>query len=111
MPPATAAALPPDEPPELYPIFHGVLVGPKRRLSVIPLWPNSGVLVLPRTIAPASSSLSTAAALVLGTRSFTAREPMEVGTPATSSRSLIATGTPCRGPRGRPDMTAASAAC
>ena len=26
MPSATAAALPPDEPPELYPIFHGVLV-------------------------------------------------------------------------------------
>src|SRR5918997_4699659 len=52
-PPATAAALPPEEPPAFLLVAKGVLVGPKSRLSVVALWPNSGVLVLPSTIAPA----------------------------------------------------------
>ena len=51
-PSATAAALPPEEPPAFLPGANGVLVGPKRKLSVTPLCPNSGVLVFPRTIAP-----------------------------------------------------------
>src|ERR687883_84655 len=54
-PSATAAALPPDDPPAFFPGAYGVLVGPTSRLSVTPLWPNSGVLVLPSTIAPAAS--------------------------------------------------------
>ena len=38
-PAATAAALPPLEPPELYSVLKGVEVGPNMRLSVVPLNP------------------------------------------------------------------------
>ena len=54
VPSATAAALPPDDPPEFLPSAKGVLVAPKSMLSVVPLWPNSGELVRPRMMAPAA---------------------------------------------------------
>src|SRR5690348_4365158 len=53
-PETTAAAAPPDEPPEACPGRHGVLVDPVNMLSVTPRSPNSGVVVLPRRITPCS---------------------------------------------------------
>src|SRR5215212_952991 len=55
------------DPPAFLPTAKGVLVGPKSRLSVVALWPNSGVLVLPSTIAPAFSRRSTYVAFRFGT--------------------------------------------
>ena len=40
-------------------IFQGFLDAPNGTLSVLPLYPNSGVLVLPTTTAPAALSLAT----------------------------------------------------
>ena len=52
IPVAKAAALPPEDPPGVRSLDHGFLVAPKRRLSVTPFHPSSGVLVLPTTTAP-----------------------------------------------------------
>lgn len=54
MPEATAAAAPPEDPPGVIFVFHGFRVMPVRKLSVVPLMPNSGVFVLPNNTAPAS---------------------------------------------------------
>ena len=56
MPAATAAALPPDEPPGVRAVSHGLRVGPWASGSVTGRIPSSGVLVLPTTIAPAARS-------------------------------------------------------
>jgi hypothetical protein len=57
-------------------------------------------LVLQYSTAPASSSISTSAALdVLGAKHKEAR-PMEASQPWILKVSLSETGTPCRGPRG-----------
>ena len=52
MPDATAAAEPPLDPPLVRSISHGLRVGPYNSGSVIPIKPNSGVLVLPMAINP-----------------------------------------------------------
>ena len=59
MPVASATAAPPLEPPQVSAVFHGLRVTPKTVLNVLPPAPNSGVLVLPTTIAPARLSRST----------------------------------------------------
>ena len=59
-PAASAAADPPLEPPGEQSVFHGLRVAPKTRLAVNGAWPNAGVLVRPRTIAPAARSRATA---------------------------------------------------
>ena len=61
MPEARAAAEPPLEPPGVRSRFHGFRVGPNSSLSVKGMWPNSGVFVLPTTIAPAALSRATSA--------------------------------------------------
>src|SRR5215218_9961396 len=53
MPAATAAAVPPLEPPAEWLGRHGLLVRPNSGFSVTPLLPNSGVFVLPTISAPA----------------------------------------------------------
>ena len=58
-PAATAAALPPDEPPGVRSRFHGFFVTPQSGLSVSRVWANSGVVVFPTTIAPARWSAPT----------------------------------------------------
>jgi hypothetical protein len=50
---ATAAAAPPDEPPEECARFQGLLVGPCRRDSVVGIRPNSGLALLPKIVTPA----------------------------------------------------------
>jgi len=76
-------AAPPLEPPAMRPTFQRLCVGPKIRLSVTPLQPNSGVFVLPRTIAPAALRRLTASASSCGTKSLAAGMPQVVGNPAT----------------------------
>ena len=53
MPAATAEAAPPDEPPAMWSGFQGLRQGPKWALSVVPVMPYSGVLVLPSGMTPA----------------------------------------------------------
>ena len=67
MPVARATAEPPDEPPHVSAGSHGLRVSPNTSLNVLAPAPNSGVLVLPRMIAPAARSRSTASASVSGT--------------------------------------------
>ena len=56
---AIAALDPPLEPPGVFARFHGLRVGPYRRLVVFAVEPKSGVFVLPTTMAPAARSRST----------------------------------------------------
>ena len=80
-PVATAAAAPPDEPPAVRERSHGLRVTPKSGLSVSGLWPNSGVVVLPMRMAPASRSRRTGTASSAGTWSAKISEPIVVRTP------------------------------
>src|SRR2546428_5394645 len=59
MPVASATAPPPVEPPHVSAGFHGLRVGPNTALKVLAPAPNSGVLVLPTTMAPAAFTRST----------------------------------------------------
>ena len=52
IPDASAADVPPEDPPGEYSRFQGFLVIPKGTLSVFPLCPNSGVLVFPKITQP-----------------------------------------------------------
>src|SRR5206468_8872868 len=56
---ASAAAPPPVEPEAESAVFQGLRVAPNTLFTVFAPAPNSGVLVLPRTIAPAAFSLRT----------------------------------------------------
>src|ERR1700682_708716 len=49
---ATAAAAPPDEPPEECARFQGFRVGPCRRGSVVGIRPNSGLALFPKIATP-----------------------------------------------------------
>jgi len=53
MPAATAAAAPPDDPPDVWSGFHGLRVAPKSADSVVVVRPNSGVALLPKHTSPA----------------------------------------------------------
>src|SRR2546426_298921 len=106
---ATATAAPPLEPPGVSAGFHGFFVTPKRGFSVMALWPNSDVLVFPRTSAPAARRRATAIASSSGTWSAKSREPPVVVSPRVKRTSLIETGTPWSGPSGSPFVTAISA--
>ena len=70
MPDDTAAAEPPDEPAGLRSVFHGLRVAPNTGFTVLAPAANSGVLVLPRMIAPALRSRVTASASSVGTKSL-----------------------------------------
>ena len=99
--PASAAAEPPLEPPGVRAGSQGDRVTPKRRFLVTAMCPNSGVFVLPTTMAPAPLRRSTWIESSVATRSRKRRDPCEVTSPAASSRSLTPRGTPSRG-RARP---------
>ena len=53
MPAATAAALPPLEPPGVWPVFQGLCVAPCETGSVVGTSPSSGVFVRPIETNPA----------------------------------------------------------
>ena len=104
IPAATAAAAPPEDPPGVWSVSQGLRAGPKRCGSVMPLAPNSGVLVLPKTCSPASIHRCTTVAVSVAGRSASARLPPLVGTPARCwCRSFSRNGTPSKGrpPSGR----------
>ena len=102
-PAATAAAVPPDEPPGVFVGSHGLRVSPVRSELVSPLQPNSGVVVLPSRIAPASRSRAVAGASTShGWSGSTVWLPRRVGQPFVRMRSLIVVGTPSSGPTGSP---------
>ncbi len=82
MPAATAAADPPDDPPGVRVTSHGLRAGPQATGSVMPLAPNSGVLVLPKTTSPASIQRCTTVACSAAGSRISAREPLELGSPA-----------------------------
>src|ERR1700704_6043080 len=98
-PVASATAPPPVEPPGVSAGFHGLRVTPKTSLKVFAPAPNSGVFVLPTTIAPAALRRATTSASSSGTWCSEILLPHVVGMPLVGVRSLIDTGTPCRGPR------------
>src|SRR5690349_8985394 len=58
IPLATAAADPPDEPPVLWPGFHGLRAGGKLSDSVVTVVPSSGALVRPSGMNPACLNCS-----------------------------------------------------
>ncbi len=91
-------------------MFHGLRVMPVSGLSPSAFQPNSGVLVLPVRIAPASRRRRTNGASTSPMRCSKTGEPNLAGTPLTSARSLIETGMPWSGPSRSPFITAASAA-
>ena len=90
---------------------HGLRVIPVRAELVSPLQPNSGVVVLPMSTAPASRSRAVAGASTSHACSgSTVRLPRRVGHPRVRMRSLIDTGTPSSGPTGSPRAHLASLA-
>ena len=102
IPSATAAALPPEEPPEVRVGSHGLPVTPVRGASVTPFQPNSGVVVLPTSTPPCSRTRATeGASTSQGPAASIECEPRSVGQPRVSSRSLIDTGTPSSTPQAR----------
>ena len=111
IPDASAAELPPLEPPAVVAGSHGLRVTPVSALSVTPFQPSSGVVVLPGSTAPERrSEATTGASSSHGPAGSIAREPRSVGQPRVTSRSLIATGTPSSGPAGSPRLQRASEA-
>ncbi|MGC0430192.1 hypothetical protein RKD32_006547 [Streptomyces sp. SAI-195] len=96
IPAATAAALPPEEPPAERAGSHGLRAVPSTP-SVVPNTHSSGTFVTPTTTAPAARSRATvtwsASAGVCGV----AAEPTRVDSPRTARLSLTATGTPASG--------------
>jgi hypothetical protein len=65
-PAATVAAEPALEPPELRSVFQGFRVMPVSGEMPVPFQPNSGVVVLPMIIVPASMRRCTIGAFSLG---------------------------------------------
>ena len=107
-PAATAAALPPEDPPGTRSRSHGLRTGPKAEFSLEDPIANSSWLVFASSAAPASPRRDTAVAVYGGRYPSRMREPAWLGTPATQKRSFTASGTPCRGARA-PSPGAASA--
>ena len=110
-PAATAAAVPPDEPPGVRDRSQGLRVMPVSGELVSPLQPNSGVLVLPSSTAPASRRRAvTGASTSQGWCGSTVRDPRRVGQPRVRIRSLIEVGTPSSRPVAVPARQRASLA-
>ena len=74
--PKAAEPQAPDEPPAVCSSCHGLRVNPNGTLSVMPLCPNSGVLVLPTTTHPAARKRATSTeSAVAGASSTCSAEP------------------------------------
>jgi hypothetical protein len=82
-------------------VFQGLRVMPKTCFEVLPLSLNSGVLVLPVTIAARASSREFNGSVVSGMKSRNASALMVVRTPATSVRSLTPIGRSASAARAR----------
>ncbi len=108
MPRIAAATAPLDEPPGVLRVSHGLRVIPVNGLSPTAFQPNSGIAVLPMTIAPCSRSRATAGASCGDGSADTSFDPNRAGMPATSRLSLMPTGTPSSMPAGAPATQRAS---
>lgn len=95
-PAATAAALPPDDPPGVCRRDHGLRVYPNPGPLVNGHWPSSQVLVLPTITAPAALRRRTTSESWVAGGTWPS-VPKAVGTPATSTSSFTAIGTPSNG--------------
>src|SRR5207302_7447212 len=98
MPEATAAALPPLEPPGTRVGSCGLRVGPNAEFSVDEPIANSSRFVLPTTTAPAARKRSTTVASYGGRQPSRMRDEHVVGIPRVAKLSFNAIGTPARGP-------------
>ena len=107
-PAATAAALPPDEPPGTRVGSCGFRVGPNAEFSVEEPMANSSRLVLPTETAPARRRRSTTVASYGGLQPSRILELHVVGMPVVQRLSFSATGTPASGPGSPPLATTRS---
>src|SRR5215208_4000959 len=106
-----AAAVPPEEPPGVRLVSHGLLVTPKSSLAVCPKSLSmKATLVFPTMIAPACLSRWATVASESASKSLKAGLPQVVCSPATLKLSLIVMGTPCSGPVASPRAVASSVA-
>src|SRR5579885_2431568 len=94
---ATAAALPPEEPPGVRAVSHGLRAGPNALFSLDEPIANSSMFVLPTTTASAARRRSTTAASYGGTYSPSILDPAVERSPRVQMASFTATGTPARG--------------
>src|SRR5919197_4653057 len=97
LPAATAAELPPDEPPGTRRRSHGLSTGPKPEFSFDEPIANSSWLVLPSSGAPASARRLTAVAGYGGGEPPRIPDPACGGTPPGPKRSFTPTGKPWGG--------------
>jgi hypothetical protein len=97
---ASAAALPPPEPPGIRVVSQGFLVGPYAEFSVEEPIANSSMLVLPRTGMPAARSFEVSVASYGDTHPSRIFEPAVVGMSVVVNTSLSANGTPASGEAG-----------
>ena len=109
-PAASAAALPPLEPPLDFSVFHGLRVAPNRLFTVVAVAPNSGVFVRPTRIAPSAVRRSMMASdSVSGAASAYSVLPNVVRRPRMRTMSFTRTGSPASAPVRGCDAAAASA--
>src|SRR5271154_1115330 len=99
-PAATAAALPPEEPPGTRAVSQGLRTGPNAQFSFDEPIANSSWLVLASRVAPAAARRETTVAVYGGSYPSRIREPDWLGTPSVQNRSLIANGMPLSGAGG-----------
>ena len=109
-PAATAAAAPPEDPPDVRSSFQGFRHGGPIRLSHMSLWPKCGVLVFPSSTPPDPFMRAATTPSSSGTLRSKNLEPYVVRMPAVGSRSLMEYGMPSSGPAGSPLSARASAA-
>jgi hypothetical protein len=110
MPAATAAALPPLDPPGLRCGFHGLRVAPHVFDSVKPQIASSGKFDLPTITAPAARIRATIAESAAAGTSQAPVPSMVTSPSRLASSSLSAMGTPCSGPSSPRAMRSSAAA-
>ena len=98
-PAATAAAVPPLEPPVWWSSRYGLETGPVCALLDVTPVESSWSASLPVIVAPASRSVPTTAASTGGVQPSSPGVPAPVGMSAVPMESLIPIGSPCSGPR------------
>ena len=96
-PPATAAAVPPDDPPGVRSRFQGLRVVPCNSVEVQLMPPNSGAAVWAVSTAPAARRRDSDVSSWSDTRSLKMIEASVYGHPSTFSSSLTPKGTPPKG--------------
>src|SRR6516165_12813739 len=105
-PPATAAAVPPEDPPGVRSGFQGFRVVPCSTVDVQLMPPNSGAVVCAARIAPVARRRVTDVSSCTATRSLKITDASVYGQPSTFSSSFTPKGTP---PKGRPTSAEAAA--